>query len=450
MLAAKRLALIVVLMLVLHSGCGQVIRSDADLFHEWLSEQLVAVESIDFPLSSHAQEFFRTAMGSARVVGIGESRHDTREQLRLKGLLIRHLVEDLGFRALIIEESCPHAEAIDRYVTSGEGDLHLVMEGLAGWYLWDTEEMGEFIEWIRQFNDDREAAQQVRIFGMDITAPALGVEAVLRDLHAAGIGEHLNAADLGLELQTGDDWPTTWERYRALSGERKEELAGFYRQLADLLKEQRLRLVTQSSEKQYQRLLLFAEIGGMGNALFSAKTREQGGAIREHGMAQVTLRVLDRELPGEKAVIWAHNLHVAKSSFRMPSLAEGRLDPMGVYLSEALGDAYLAIGGAFGKGTFPADHPPGKRSFDVLTEDVMDGALARADVSTFLLDLRDTEAASGAARWLQQEREWNVQDSRAILVPSAAYDLVYFVAQISRSHLTARAMERFQTLGVQN
>ena len=430
-------------------GCAKTELSDAQAFIEWVSEHAIAVESLDLSFPGTDLELLREAIGSARVVGVGESRHDTREQLLMKGLLVRAMIEDLGFRALILEESYPHAESLDRYVTSGEGDLRDLMSRLAGWYLWDTEEMLELVQWVRQFNTGRKPGQKVRIFGMDITAPALGVQGVIDSLEVAGADVQLDAQALGLDLQRGDFWPGTWERYAALSDERRRELGENYEELIEVLRVERTRLVASSSEKEYERALLMGEIGKMGNDLFSSADREEGGAIRESGMARTTLWILDREIAGDKAIIWAHNLHVAKSSFRMPGLAEGALKPMGVQLREELGEAYIAIGGTFGAGSYGSDLPPGERVFESVAEDVMDGALAKVGVPFFLVDLRGVEQNSGAARWLQQDREWRAQDARAWLVPSAAFDLVYFVRDISRSQPTPLALRRFQSLGQQ-
>ncbi|NOY06651.1 MAG: erythromycin esterase family protein [Chlorobi bacterium] len=445
-----RLFLFVALAATLASSCAKTQPSESRAFIEWVSKNAIAVESYDSPLPGEELASLRKAIGPARVVGMGESRHDTREQLLLKGLLVRHLIEDLGFRALILEESFPHAEALDRYVASGEGDLREIMNRLAGWYLWDTEEMLDLVRWIRQFNEGCEPGRKVRVFGMDITAPAPGVQSVLDFLHGSGTGTQLNAKALGLDLQRGDFWPDTWKRYAALSDERRRELSDNYDVLVETLKLEKAKLVDSSSGKEFERMLLLAEIGRSGNALFSSANREEGGAVRERGMVETILWILDREIAGEKAIIWSHNLHVSKSTFRMPGLAEGTLQPMGVQLSEELGDAYVAIGGTFGKGSYSADLPPGEREFAEVSEDVMDGALGKVGEPVFLIDLRGAEADSAANEWLQEEREWRAQDSRAVQVPGAAFDLVYFVRNVSRSHPTPLALRRFQSQGEQH
>ena len=422
-------------------GCARTESPDGVAFVEWVSRRVIVVGDRDANF-----EWLSDALESARVVGLGESRHDTREQLLFKAGLVRQLIVQLGFRALILEESYPHAMSLDRYVTTGEGDLREIMNGLAGWYLWDTEEMLDVMRWIRQFNEEREPAERVRVFGMDITAPAVGVERVLKSLDAAGVGTRLDARALGLDLQRGDFWSATWERYTALPDQRRAELSKNYDELVEFVAAAEFEIRAASSAQEYERLVRMAEVGRAGNRLFSSADRMAGGVIREAGMARTALWILDREIPGEKAMIWAHNLHVAKGPFHMPEIGERDLEPMGVQLSTALGESYIAIGGTFGAGSYGPDLPPGERLFEPVSVDVMDGALARAGVSSFIVDLRGAESESAAARWLEQRREWRAQDARAVLVPSEAFDLAYFVSRISRSQPTPGALDRYRSL----
>jgi erythromycin esterase len=306
--------------------------------------------------------------------------------------------------------------------------------------------MLDLVQWIRQINQGRQPDQKVRLLGMDITAPALGVQEVLDKLETAEVDMTLDGQSLGLNLQQGDFWPGTWERYAALSDARRNELSDNYGKLNEILIGQRASLVAAFSENEYERMLLLGEIGKIGNDFFSSSSREAGGEIRERGMAQTILWILEHELAGEKAIIWSHNLHVAKSAFRMPGLANGALTPMGFHLSRSLEEAYISIGGAFGTGSYPANLPPGERLFDAVPEDVMDGALAEVGVPLFIVDLRGARQNPTVSSWLQQEREWKAQDSRALLVPSTAFDLVYYVNVISRSQPTPLALQRFQSL----
>ena len=217
--------LLVLIMSLLAFGCAapkDEPEASAD-FTSWARESLVPCEGDGFASARVDSALLAGAMGEARLVGLGESRHDTHEQFLVKGMLVRQLVEEQGFRALLIEESLPHARAIDRWVRGGDGELEDVMQEIAGWYLWDVEEMHELFRWMRAFNEGREAGDQVRVFGMDVTAPAQGVREVLAALESRGIARGLDEEKLGLELQEGDYWPTTWERYQGLIAERRDE-----------------------------------------------------------------------------------------------------------------------------------------------------------------------------------------------------------------------------------
>ncbi len=428
------------------AGCIRTPETGSAGFIRWAAKNAHPIESLEGPARAAGLAALREMIGEARVVGLGESRHDTREQLLVKSLLVRHLIEELGFRTLILEESFPHAEAIDRYVTSGEGNLRETMNRLAGWYVWDTEEMLDLVEWIRQYNAGRPSAAMVRVFGMDVTAPAEGVREVLDLLRAAGVDVPFDATALGLELQQGDFWPGTWRRYATLDGDQRRALLASYDRLVELVRSRRETLVAASSAGEYERMLRLASIGQAGNALFVATDRRKGAVIREAGMARTALWILGRRGDDGGMIVWAHNLHVARAPFRMPGLAEGTLEPMGMRLAEELGDAYVAIGGAFGGGSYGAHLPPGERTFTAGAEDVMDGALAAVGMPALLLDLREARAGSTAGRWLRHERAWKAQDASAFLVPADAFDMVYFVATVSRSQPTPLALRRFQSL----
>ncbi len=430
------------LSLTLIIGCAGA--SDAGPFVDWLDDHRVVVGELDAPLPAATSRWLGDAVGSARLVGLGESRHDTREQTLLKTTLIRCLVEDHGFRAVILEESFPHAEALDHYVTTGEGDPRDIMNGLAGWYLWDTEEMLALVQWVRRFNDGRGPADQVRFLGMDVSAPAPGVREVVQRLREAGVETGLTAAELGLELHEGDFWPAIWERYQALSAERWVELTSCYDKLVSAVEAARPAITTATSPAEYERLLLLAEIGRHGNAMFVAPDVMAGGVHREQGMAATALWILDRMAPDRRAVAWAHNLHVIRRPFRMPAMGEGAFEPMGMLLDDALGDGYVVVGGTFGSGAFPGDLPPGERVFAAPADSVLDGALARSGEAAFLVDLREIEPGSPADDWSRQDREWVAQDARAVIAPIGAVDLLYFVPTVSRAEPTPLALQRFQ------
>ena len=436
--------LVAAIFLLVTSACESAPPSTAGAFLDWVRDSAISLDDPGKPLAQPARDAFRAAVADARVVGIGESRHDTSEQFLLRESLTRHLIEHAGFRVLLIEESVPHVQALDRFVTYGDGDAAASLRALAGWYLWDTDPMLGFVHWLRNFNNGRSPSDRVRVAGIDITAPAPAVREVLAALQEIESIAGLSEADFGLDLHTGDQWPTTWQRYQELPEANRSELSAAYARLAEAVDTAGPRIAANGGD--IDRLQALAGIAQQGHAFFSTSSREEAGAIRERGMADALLWALDRSGSATRAILWAHNLHVAKAPFRMPGLAEGQLEPMGVLISEALGDDYVAIGAAFGEGRYPADLPPGERNFEQSGTEVLDGALTRTGPDHFLIDLRSAESGSPAATWLTREREWVAQEMVATTVPRDALDMIYFVRTISRARPTSGALERFRSL----
>jgi len=102
-----------------------------------------------------------------RVLALGEPTHNEEELLALRNALFRQLVEQEGYRTIALEIDCIRALIVDDYVTSGAGSLDEVMErgfshewgGLAG--------NRELVRWMRAYNADRPASEQLRFAGFD-------------------------------------------------------------------------------------------------------------------------------------------------------------------------------------------------------------------------------------------------------------------------------------------
>ncbi|UNO44418.1 hypothetical protein [Streptomyces sp. MST-110588] len=66
-------------------------------------------------------------LGNARVVGLGEATHGTREFFRLKHRLLDFLVTEMDFSVPAMEASASAGPAVDAYVRHGVGDAATVL-----------------------------------------------------------------------------------------------------------------------------------------------------------------------------------------------------------------------------------------------------------------------------------------------------------------------------------
>lgn len=114
-------------------------------------------------------------IGNARVVGLGEGTHGTREFLRMKHRLIRALVEELGFRRIALETNLPETEALNRYIQTGEGDPRELLRGMRLW-TWETEEVLGLVEWMRSYNASGKGP--VELFGFDMQQPEGAIDSL--------------------------------------------------------------------------------------------------------------------------------------------------------------------------------------------------------------------------------------------------------------------------------
>lgn len=115
-------------------------------------------------------------VGNARVVGLGEGTHGTREFFRMKDRLVRALVRDLGFRLFAMESNLPETELLNHYVLTGEGDPRALLRGMRLW-TWNTEEVLALVQWMRAYNDSGQ--DPVRFFGFDMQHPIAAIDSLL-------------------------------------------------------------------------------------------------------------------------------------------------------------------------------------------------------------------------------------------------------------------------------
>ena len=92
-------------------------------------------------------------IGSASVVGLGESVHGAAEELTLKHRVLRLLVERMGFRSVAWEEDWTTGLEINEYIQSGEGDPDTLVSQMTP--QWQSGEVSDVLRWLRDFNADR-------------------------------------------------------------------------------------------------------------------------------------------------------------------------------------------------------------------------------------------------------------------------------------------------------
>ncbi|MEA4812746.1 MAG: erythromycin esterase family protein [Anaerolineaceae bacterium] len=287
------------------------------------------------PLSSvtDTQDFsdlqgLKEVLANVRYIGLGESTHGTREFFQLKHRMLAFLVKEMGYRVFAIEAGSLPCQNINDYVLYGKGDRAAALTS-QGYWTWDTEEVTDLIEWMRQHNLHCQRDEICQFIGYDIK-PVDETYAQIRRLMP--------------------------KAYFA-----DEELA----RIAELLSKEQLNSAENVEAKEkilklHGNVMLYdceirANIGQTGYDLlkhctemlwqdYSAMKALEGDAIdRDKFMAENIFQMV-RSLPADtKVVIWAHNAHIA-------------IDPvwknMGYRLQEEFGDLYYPAALTFTRGSF--------------------------------------------------------------------------------------------------
>ncbi|HWO10911.1 MAG TPA: erythromycin esterase family protein, partial [Polyangiaceae bacterium] len=317
----------------------------------WAKQNAIALSTLEPNSGFDDLEALRPLIGAARLVALGEATHGTREFRALRQRLLAFLVERMGFRAAIIEESFAETLADDAYVRSS-GEEEPGRDTLVGW--------------LRRYNHGKAEADKIRYLGNDLRRPARGVSVLAKVLPR--IDPALwRQVEKDLE-PLADDWSTFIDvHFFAPPSPREEGIAAAAERVAKRLDERRDADVKALGAETWAVARIYAHV------LADFARLMMGGDFeaRDRSMADNTVRLLDLIGPGAKGVLFAHNAHVQKVATPMGH--------QGLLLHERLGNEYVVIGTAFDRGAFNARL---RRSFGIARlgpapPGSLDGMLAR-------------------------------------------------------------------------
>ena len=416
----------------------------------WASSRTVPLASLVAGSGFEDLSPLRAMVADARVVMLGDSRHDAREQFLLKHRLVEFLVTEMGFTVLAMEESYPQGERINEYLLGGPGDPETVLDALGAWYIWNTEEVLGLIRWLRQYNDRPGRARKVRYCGLDISdAPLPAIDHALAYLArvapavAAGLADAIDRSPF-----SADFWPQTMEAYGRLSPDAVDSLGLALDRLVDTLRGRQPEFIARSSRGEFAQALQMADTAVRAHRMFATMlsgTYEEDGLVREQAMVDNVLRLLHDEAPGQRIIVWAHNLHVARGPLDIdipgrPPAAGMTL--MGQLLADRTDAEVVTIGFAFGRGVEShADLPPAGAG-------TVDGLMAQIGLPACYLDLRSSPPEGPVHDWLHTRQVMRAQGGTVTLTPARAFDILVFTATLSRTRPTAGALARFDALGM--
>ena len=316
---------------------------------DWMSKNGVVLNGSDPALPATDLAAFGTMIGNAKLVGLGEGTHGTREFQRMKHRMLKYLVEEKGFTHFAIEASSPESEDLNRYVLTGEGDPVRLLSTLRFW-IWNTQEMLDMVKWMRQWNTTAPAAKRVQFHGFDIQQPGGAmdtVEAFIARVDAARSAfVRTRFACFDPYKSYGATWGAPMAIYAARLATSRAACALGAQEVHGLLAGSAAAYSAAGTADSYAVALHSARLLQQWEAMataFAGQVTIAPGASRDSSMAENVRWLLDRVGPDAKVVLWAHNDHIGRMSYAM-----------GRHLRTARGADYVALGFAFGSGVLNA------------------------------------------------------------------------------------------------
>lgn len=332
-------------------------------------------------------------VGDARIVGLGEGTHGSREFFDMKHRVVQYLVREKGFRAFGIEATWAEATRINRYVHTGEGDPAVLLSNLYFW-TWNTQEVLDMIRWMREYNQGVPADQRVSFYGFDVQYSRVAMS----DVEAYLAGVDPIAADSAREYYScyrrfQDRIGVAQPNYVSAPDTLRTRCRQGVRAVHGLLDRAAAAYAPRSGQPAYETALRTARVVVQNEDLRSSPAAT-GSATRDRYMAENAAWLAEEAHPGAGVVLWAHNAHVA------------RAEPwMGKRLADHLGDAYRVVGFTFYQGGLNAVRDGGglrAHTAPPAAGSSYEAQFNRLGHARFYVDLRPlrTGTAPASAQWL--------------------------------------------------
>ncbi|MER5555222.1 erythromycin esterase family protein [Streptomyces sp. NPDC002793] len=344
--------------------------------------------------------------GAAKIVGLGEATHGSRQFFTMKQRVFRYLVEEKGFTTFALEAPWSTGLVLNDYVLHGNGDPEQIMrkEFQSSYRIWNTREYLDLLKWMRAHNV-RHPGRPVQFMGNDngYAGPELfdAVTDYVSAHHPELLPEFRRLYDGFRPTKSVEE--TVYENMTRPLAER-ERTAALVGHAYELLREQG----PDGDREAYAWALQHARAISQTGTLYAyydfsdpAKIA-QAMLLRDRTMAENT--AWWQRHTGHRMLLSAHNGHVSYESDNPEQYPRTQ----GEFLREVVGADYMNIGYTFGQGSFNAmdltdpEEPYRRFSVGPLGAGSNEEVLERVMRRDYYVDLR---AVPGPTRgWLSEKR----------------------------------------------
>ena len=405
-----------------------------------LSKEAEALRLAARPMDGSANDHdaLLALIGDAHYVLLGEASHGTHEFYAARADITRRLLAEKGFNAVAIEGDWPDAYRVNRYVRGEAGDAS-ARDALAGFrrfptWMWRNQDVADFLEWQRAFNEAGPAQGKTGFYGLDLYSLHASIEAVLAYFDRTDPAAARSARErYGCFDRFGDGGQV----YGLMAG--LGESDSCRREVIDMLVEMRRasgdawRRGDAASEEEVFDAEQNARLVKNAEAYYRSMYQSDVSSwnLRDRHMSE-TLGELERHLwrgsERPRIVVWAHNSHLGDARATEMGEQRGELN-LGQLVRERQGRDAVLVGFTTHAGTVMAasDWGAAAERKQVLASrpDSYEGLMHETGLARFMLPLRGEAGHFFALRERRLERAIGV-----IYRPETERQSHYFFARL--------------------
>lgn len=291
-------------------------------------------------------------IGDSRLVLMGEASHGTSEFYRARQRITRALIEEQGFDFVVVEGDWPDVARINHYVqhTAGPKAEWTAFARFPTW-MWRNEEVHGFVDWLREYNADRQPSERVAMYGLDLYSPYQSIDAVLAYLDEVDPAMATFARERYDCLAPYKPEAAHYGRWAGSPGHAYCEPA--VREVLQALQE-RQQVYAEYGRERYLDAVQNAQLVVSAEAYYRLMYDDSYNTwnLRDTYMFETIQALFAHYGAGSRGVVWAHNSHIgdARATDRV---VRGELNVGQLCREHFADDAYL-IGFGTNTGTVAA------------------------------------------------------------------------------------------------
>ncbi|MCQ6280419.1 erythromycin esterase family protein [Bacillus sp. EB600] len=284
-------------------------------------------------------------LNDEKYVLLGESSHGTSEFYKVRAEISKKLIVDKGFTFLAVEGDWPACQQLNRYIKGyiqKETNLLKMLRSFNRWptWMWANEELIDFIEWLKEYNQKQSDDQKVGFYGIDVYSLWESMEEIIKYL------EKIHSPNLAAAKKAFSCFEPFNRR-----AEKYGVAASFY---GEGCHDEVIQLLTDISINKH--MYLDSEENSLNlevNALITANAENyyrtmvvndnESWNIRDRHMVEVINKISNFYQNKAKGIIWEHNTHVGDA--RATDMADEGMVNVGQILREQQGNDDIFIVG---------------------------------------------------------------------------------------------------------